>query len=238
LPSELSEDVAKDYFSASAKILSDQFGKENIVGAYVHLDETTPHMHFYFVPVNQEENTLSCRTVVTRSSLNQMHNNLEKGLNEKGFEVSRGTNGKKSLKLADFKRETADELEIQVQTLENTKSRLEGKITALTETSHAIKKELDKNRMIYEMREKPNFLEQEYLRQVNEIKKLQNQNGELLTEAMIGLDLAEKNGYDVDWKKEVNKATEQKQKQANMKKSKQQKDKEKSMKKFDDEMTM
>jgi hypothetical protein len=55
---------------------------------------------------------------------------------------------------------------------------------------------------------------------------------------MIGLDLAEKNGYDVDWKKEVNKATEQKQKQANMKKSKQQKDKEKSMKKFDDEMTM
>ena len=44
----------KRYFNESYKFLSDYVGKENVVYAAVHLDEDTPHMHFYFTPVVNE----------------------------------------------------------------------------------------------------------------------------------------------------------------------------------------
>ena len=39
----------------SVKWLSEQFGKENIVKAVLHLDEKTPHIHAVIVPLVQEE---------------------------------------------------------------------------------------------------------------------------------------------------------------------------------------
>lgn len=41
----------KQFFDDSYKFLEDFVGKENIIYASVHLDEDTPHMHFYFLPV-------------------------------------------------------------------------------------------------------------------------------------------------------------------------------------------
>lgn len=40
-----------EYFNESYKYLSKLVGEENVVYAGVHLDEDTPHMHFYFLPV-------------------------------------------------------------------------------------------------------------------------------------------------------------------------------------------
>ena len=40
-----------DYFNESYNFMSDLVGKNNVVYAGVHLDEDTPHMHFYFLPV-------------------------------------------------------------------------------------------------------------------------------------------------------------------------------------------
>lgn len=47
---EIPEKV-KSFFDDSYKYLENFVGKENIVYASVHLDEDTPHMHFYFLPV-------------------------------------------------------------------------------------------------------------------------------------------------------------------------------------------
>lgn len=44
-------DKVKQFFDDSYKYLEDFVGKENIIYASVHLDEDTPHMHFYFLPV-------------------------------------------------------------------------------------------------------------------------------------------------------------------------------------------
>ena len=44
-------DKVKQFFDDSYKYLEDFVGKENIIYAAVHLDEDTPHMHFYFIPV-------------------------------------------------------------------------------------------------------------------------------------------------------------------------------------------
>lgn len=48
------EDIPKkmlEYFNESYRFLSKYVGEENVVYAGVHLDEDTPHMHFYWIPV-------------------------------------------------------------------------------------------------------------------------------------------------------------------------------------------
>ena len=47
---DIPEQVYK-YFNESFNFLSNFVGKENVVYAAIHLDEDTPHMHFYFLPV-------------------------------------------------------------------------------------------------------------------------------------------------------------------------------------------
>ena len=44
---------SKDYLKEVYNYFCEEFGKENVVSAKVHLDETTPHMHLHFVPVNK-----------------------------------------------------------------------------------------------------------------------------------------------------------------------------------------
>lgn len=44
----------KEYFNESYNFIANIVGKDNIVYAAVHLDEDTPHMHIYFLPVVSE----------------------------------------------------------------------------------------------------------------------------------------------------------------------------------------
>ncbi|MDZ4994556.1 hypothetical protein GNF80_16565 [Clostridium perfringens] len=82
---------SKEYFREVYNYFCDEFGKENVVSAKVHMDETTPHMHLHFVPIR--DNKLQCCSVLTQSRLNKIHTNAPKYLQEKGFNVVRG-NGK------------------------------------------------------------------------------------------------------------------------------------------------
>lgn len=49
------------YFQDALKWLEDRHGKENIVCAGVHRDETTPHMYVYVVPRDPATGKLNCR---------------------------------------------------------------------------------------------------------------------------------------------------------------------------------
>lgn len=49
LPTEI-----KRYFDESLNFIADFVGKENIMYAAIHLDESTPHLHIYFTPVVNE----------------------------------------------------------------------------------------------------------------------------------------------------------------------------------------
>jgi len=46
-----SPEETREFFQISYKFLSERYGERNVISAYVHMDETTPHMHFLFVPV-------------------------------------------------------------------------------------------------------------------------------------------------------------------------------------------
>lgn len=54
------DDTGDGYFSDALRWLQQRHGKENVICAAVHLDETTPHLVAYVVPITAD-NRLSCR---------------------------------------------------------------------------------------------------------------------------------------------------------------------------------
>ena len=67
------------FFEAMYEFMAERYGRTNVVSAIVHLDETTPHMHFKFIPVAVVglEEKLSARTVINRTDLKQIHREAE-----------------------------------------------------------------------------------------------------------------------------------------------------------------
>lgn len=74
------------FFQESYNFLEKKYGKENVVSSYVHLDETTPHMHFAFIPVVRDKKRgdlkVSANDLITRNHLRSFHPELEKHMKE------------------------------------------------------------------------------------------------------------------------------------------------------------
>lgn len=92
-PKDLPEQEHKAFFQASYDFLEKKYGKENVVSAYVHMDEVTPHMHFAFVPVvfdsKKERYKVSAKERITRLDLKNFHSDLQKHVEQElGHEVS------------------------------------------------------------------------------------------------------------------------------------------------------
>lgn len=84
------EEKTDEYFKACYDFFSKEFGVENVVSAKVHKDETTPHMHLHFVPVNKENGRLQARVSMNKAKINYIHDELPIFLQERGFDVVRG----------------------------------------------------------------------------------------------------------------------------------------------------
>lgn len=115
-PKDLPEVEHKDFFQNTYNFLADRYGKENVISAYVHMDETTPHLHFAFVPVTYDQKhdryKLSAKEVVTRYDLQTFHEDLSKHLehylgHEVGILNEATKEGNRSIE--ELKRETAAE---------------------------------------------------------------------------------------------------------------------------------
>lgn len=83
LPQELMDKTAEEqgmFFQRTFDFLSDRYGEKNVLGANVHNDETTPHMHFTFIPVTydkkKEREKVSTKEVVSRTDLRTFHTDL------------------------------------------------------------------------------------------------------------------------------------------------------------------
>lgn len=81
-PKELTPEELPLFFNETYKCLNDRYGKENVISAYVHMDETTPHIHYAFVPVVIDKKKgipkLSAKERITRKDLNTFHPDLTK----------------------------------------------------------------------------------------------------------------------------------------------------------------
>lgn len=84
-PKDLPAEEHERFFRASYDFLAARYGgkdAENVISAYVHMDEGSPHLHFAFVPVaydkSKERWTVSAKNVVNRQDLKTLHPDLER----------------------------------------------------------------------------------------------------------------------------------------------------------------
>lgn len=80
-PAGVDLDLQKEFLKEMYDWLVGRYGSENVVSAYVHLDETTPHMHFKFVPAVGGK--LSAKDLLNRYELKVIHKEAEKAMAEK-----------------------------------------------------------------------------------------------------------------------------------------------------------
>ena len=70
-PQTLEEHEYDLFFRETYRFMSGRYGKENIISAYVHMDESQPHMHFAFIPVTTDKKNnipmLCAKEVLTKT---------------------------------------------------------------------------------------------------------------------------------------------------------------------------
>ena len=89
LPQGIAPERSRDYFGEIVAYLEKMLGKDNIVSAYIHMDETRPHLHLDVIPLTADGH-LSRKKIWTRQRLIELHDQLPKYLREEGYEVERG----------------------------------------------------------------------------------------------------------------------------------------------------
>ena len=87
LPEDLAEapyEQQSAFFEETTNFLNERYGQENAVAAVVHYDETTPHLHYAFVPVvfdnKKSRYKVSAKEVLTRHDLQTFHDDLDQDL--------------------------------------------------------------------------------------------------------------------------------------------------------------
>ena len=145
----LSPQETRRFFEESYKYLESKVGEDNIVAAKVHMDENTPHMHFSFVPMN-EDGSLSAKKKINRNFLREIQDEFPKVLRNQGFSIQRGMEKglKKHLEPLEFKKKQIEkeEMEIDKIALENQKKfkKVENVAKGLSKTEEHIRGVLGK----------------------------------------------------------------------------------------------
>lgn len=87
-------DKEVEFFERAGQWLIDKHGKENIAGMSIHMDETTPHLVAYVVPIDQR-GKLNCKEFLGgRAKLNKMQTDFANEVKDLG--LKRGLEGSKA----------------------------------------------------------------------------------------------------------------------------------------------
>lgn len=84
-PDDLPTEKLHQFFNAAYRFMAKRYGEENVISAYVHLDENREkghaHMHFAFVPVvydkKKQRYKVSAKEVINKSELQKIHKEAE-----------------------------------------------------------------------------------------------------------------------------------------------------------------
>ncbi|MCI2868047.1 plasmid recombination protein, partial [Staphylococcus hominis] len=123
------EDTQK-FFEHAKIFLEQEYGKDNLLYATVHMDEKTPHMHFGIVPITQD-GRLSAKDVVgNKKALTQFQDRFNQYINEQGYNLERGQSrqltNKKHEQVSRYKQKTdyhRQEYEHESQKLDDIKQK-------------------------------------------------------------------------------------------------------------------
>lgn len=155
----MSETEIKRYFHDCAEFFAKRYGKENVVSAVVHLDETTPHLHLNLIPVFGGR--LCCKQLFDRTGLRNLQTDIHEKVGRR-WGLKRGEQGSKRKhldtaeyklkmteeqadkleKLCDDKRTEYFETEEALEKLQAEKSESEADIANLTAKKETLEKEV------------------------------------------------------------------------------------------------
>ena len=98
--SQLSDEQQREFFQRSYDFMAARYGKENILSAVVHMDETTPHMHLYLVPITPD-NRLCCKEIFDKRGLAALHDSFYRDVG-KAYGLERGEGADKGKRREHF----------------------------------------------------------------------------------------------------------------------------------------
>lgn len=127
-PEEKQIELLKDSF----EYLQDTFGKDNFVSAVIHLDETHPHLHFDFVPI--ENGRLTAKTIISPNRLKKYQGDFLKHLQDdySYLNFQRGTGEHNGLSQGTFERLMAEQARVEKE-LDDRENALDKREDALDE---------------------------------------------------------------------------------------------------------
>lgn len=80
----------REYFIRATEFMKKQVGKENIVSAVVHMDESNPHMHLSFCPITPDKRLSAKDILGNQASLSNWQTIYHQHMNERWPELERG----------------------------------------------------------------------------------------------------------------------------------------------------
>ena len=172
LPKDYQGD-SREFFTHTVDFLNDRYGAENCVGAFVHMDEKQPHMHYSSIPATEDKNPnheqqekVCAKEVLTRNDLQSFHDDLQRYLRERmpdreiniitGITKEQGRNMTVQEIKLNAKAERLKEKEKEVSDREERLTRKEEKLKEQKKQNLERQKELDKQKK--ELQQKENSL--------------------------------------------------------------------------------
>ena len=86
----ISPEAQKQFFDDCTEFFAERYGKENVVSAIVHLDESTPHLHFNLMPVTNGR--LCAKELFDRTALRDLQTDFYVAVGKK-YGLERGKEG-------------------------------------------------------------------------------------------------------------------------------------------------
>lgn len=128
----------QNFFKDCVQFFKDKYGKENMISAIVHLDETTPHLHLNFVPVNGGR--LSSKSLFDRQKLTQLQTELWEQIGKK-YGLQRGKSGSSTTHLSSAEymaKKMIDDAEQRSAEIDEQTEKKKTKLADLTHTIYAV----------------------------------------------------------------------------------------------------
>lgn len=124
LPADVKTDDERKFFESTYNFMCEKYGKQNIISADVHYDESRPHLHCTFVPVVKNtakskspfDFKVSAKEVLTKKHLKTWHTELSEHVEaDLGYKVSVITNTTtRNRSIRELKQETAQKLQEEI----------------------------------------------------------------------------------------------------------------------------
>lgn len=86
----ITPETQKQFFDDCTEFFAERYGKENVVSAVVHLDESTPHLHFNLMPVTGGR--LCAKELFDRAALRELQTDFYEVVGKK-YGLKRGKEG-------------------------------------------------------------------------------------------------------------------------------------------------